>query len=703
MTSVLPTPSATKSAEAVPAFPQAMMRASSKELSDVVLNVVQGEIPSDLRGHLFIIAPVGSVESNGLPNPTGTHIWNGNGMVYRVDFDQPGQARLTTRLMKTPCYYADLATQPGTPYEQYRFRDVGMARFSLTLGMRDALNTALIPMKFSADEPDRLLVTFDGGRPYELDPVTLKLITPVGTNAEWQPGLKSKFPFPPVLGSAHPAFDAQTQELFMVNYGRSLANFMATIPALYELEELPAAIAKFLTAIATLIHAQAWLQVFLGGVTTLCQGLFRAVQRLIAKLFGIADFVVLMRWNGSDACDRWNLLLPDGSPVRIEQTMHQIGVTQDYVILADTSLKFGLEQILNNPIPRSQSLERILRALLTRPQSPMTALYLIKRDQLTDGAPQPGQTKTAVAQKVVIPLETGHFLVDYDNPGDQVTLHMAHECATDVSEWMRAYDRSAYKPHAKLSPQLEGMISVGAMDVGRLGRYVIDARQGTVVSSQILSDTHRLWGIGLYAYPSSTRQQPVPLRQIYWQSLGFWPELMPQFIANLYQGYPHRLVPVADVLAGNAISRPSCLIRVDTATMTIADAFPRLPLAQDATVESVVINSPQFIPKTAISRQDDSNSTDLTELEGYILCTVTSQAQKALWIFDAQNLAQGPLCKLSYPDFDFGYTVHTTWLPAIASRQAGYCIPVRDDYQALVEQNSPDIQTLFEQDIYPHF
>ena len=62
-----------------------MMRASAKELHSIHLNIVFGEIPQCLSGHVFLIGPVGSVVSNGLPNPDNSHVWNGNGLIYRFD------------------------------------------------------------------------------------------------------------------------------------------------------------------------------------------------------------------------------------------------------------------------------------------------------------------------------------------------------------------------------------------------------------------------------------------------------------------------------------------------------------------------------------------------------------------------------------------------------------------------------------------
>ena len=694
-----------------PPFPASMMTADASELTDVVLKVVEGELPQQLQGHLFIIAPIGSVNSNGLPNPDGTHVWNGNGMIYRLDFDSPGTVKLQTKLVKSPCYYADLATRPGSAYDSFGFRDYGMARFSLSLGMRNQLNTAFVAMPF-AEEPERLLITFDGGRPYEIDPQTLELATPVGSNQEWRSAMPINFPFPAVLSTAHPAFDPVQGKLFTVNYGRSLLNFLETIPLLYDLEELPQELEDLLSSLSDFFHGlvrgQSWLGSLLSPLRQFSQSLSQQLHQRLAQTLGIEDFVYLIRWDGKGELERWKLVLPDGTPARIEQTVHQVGITRDYVVLMDTSLKFGLEQILNNPLPFSKEAERVLRSLLTRPQLPDTTLYVVRRSDLVAGQhPASNAAEVSVrAQKVTLPMEAGHFLVDYENPQNCITLHTAHECATDVSEWVRRYDRSAYSPHASLPAELEGMISVGAMDVGRLGKYVINAETGQVIESVVGLDARRMWGLGLYTLPGhpTAQQPPSQIAHLYWQSLGFWRELLPEFIYHLYKDYPYRVIPVDQVLQvpDQGKGRPSCLMRLDTETMTIADAyeFPLLNADQNGW-DTHVVNSPQFVPQAPA--QDTTEGDTKSAIQGFLVCPVVSQTRKEIWIFAADNLAKGPCCKLSHPSLNFGYTIHSIWLPQIAPRTSSYGIPVRQDYEPIVRSKSPEIQQLFEQEIYPHF
>ena len=314
-----------------PTLPESILQVNRDEL-DLELNITnvgEQELPQDILGHVFIVAPVGTAESQGLPHIDGDSFMCGDGMIYRLDFNQPGSVTLKTRIVKTPDYYADLATATNEKYAQYRFNNHGMLRFSSALGSRNPLSVAFLPVKFAQDELERLLVTYDGGRQYEIDTDTLELATPVGSNKEWQPEVNVKFPFTPVLSTAHPAFDARQGEMFTINYGRSLENFM-NLPHISVMDR------------------------FWGKLTQHFPHAHRKGELL-------EDFLYLIRWDGEQPLERWKLILSDGSPVRIKQSIHQIGLSKGYILIIDTFFTTGLEQTVNNPLPEWENLSEKIR------------------------------------------------------------------------------------------------------------------------------------------------------------------------------------------------------------------------------------------------------------------------------------------------------------------------------------------------------
>jgi carotenoid cleavage dioxygenase-like enzyme len=254
-------------------FPASFVTASRAEL-DVELKVLAGALPIDLEGHVFVVGA--------MPQSDGSPVFNGDGMIYRLDFGGPSVA-LKTRLAKTPCYYADLATA-GTGLA---FGNRGAARMSTRLGTRNQANTAFVRMG------ERIAVTFDGGRPYEIDPTTLELVTPIGGNDEWVsgtpevPGLIGG-PFKAFFSGAHPYYDENTKDLFLVNYKPSFP--------------------------------------------------------VIGGLLGGGD-TWLLRWDGASRLERHRLVV-NGRGVEITQSAHQMAVTRDYVIIMDTAFQIEFEQIL---------------------------------------------------------------------------------------------------------------------------------------------------------------------------------------------------------------------------------------------------------------------------------------------------------------------------------------------------------------------
>ncbi len=651
-----PTQSNTKAVTSgCPPVPQSIMTASRKEHKCVELKIFAGHLPDDVQGHIFFIGPVGTVESGGLPFKDGDSFLNGDGMVYRLDFDQKGKVTLKTQITKPLDYHFDEATK-GT---KLGFRNHGILRFSLLLGARNELNTAFLPVKFSQDEPERLLVTYDAGRPYEIDTDTLEVITPVGSNKEWRPEINLHYFFPPIFSTAHPAFDTYTHEMFAVNYGRSLENFIDTVPSLEEVDKL-----------------------------------FPEVRQFWEQFRGLEDFVYLIRWDGEHPLERWTLVNPDGSPVSIKQTIHQIGVTKDYVVLMDTSFSTGLAQILNNPFPDHKERERILRHLLESAPSPDSILYIVSRSELTKGQhPAMNEPEVkVVVRKVVIPLEASHFLVNYDNPDDKITLHISHICAWDVAEWLRTYDLSAYPPHDPVSSPWPGM-ELNLMDISRLGRYVIDGKsqEETPIESKVISDQKYTWGPSLYTYldrlPSG--MTPGHLDNIYWSSFGLWKDLMTQFMCYLYRNYKYQQVPQSKVLSLAENGIPPCLFRLQTCSMDIADQYQFPP--------GYMVSSPQFMPR----RGNQGSSTD-----GYIVCTVFTPERNEIWIFNAEALSQGAICKLYDSSVNFAFTLHTAWLQEIGSRSTKYKISLKEDYEELAKnfQSHPEfekeIEDLFAKELY---
>ncbi|NJO94425.1 MAG: hypothetical protein HC820_09030 [Hydrococcus sp. RM1_1_31] len=107
--------------------PQSLMTSSRQEFGKngslkLRLEVKEGAIPSDLQGHVFIVSPVGFDDST---YGQGLAIFNGDGMIYRLDLEEEGKVYLKTEIARTPCYYADLALQKQQNASRYLLLQLG--------------------------------------------------------------------------------------------------------------------------------------------------------------------------------------------------------------------------------------------------------------------------------------------------------------------------------------------------------------------------------------------------------------------------------------------------------------------------------------------------------------------------------------------------------------------------------------------------
>ncbi|MGD2180372.1 carotenoid oxygenase family protein [Lusitaniella coriacea] len=779
-----------------PYFPSAILTVNRHDIETSEMEQVEGTFPSDLQGHLYLLAAAGFANSKPLagtplilPSIDGAPVINGDGMMYRFDFNKkvdrdnqqetPGKVWLTGKIAATPSQQADRAIFENSEYQQFEYFDLGVARLSEWLGVRNVVNTAWLVAKFPG-ENTRLLVTLDAGRPYEIDPISLDTITALGWQKNWVQQIVLKLPFGLIMSTAHPYFDPRAKDengeskpcVITVNYGKSFKTLIS--PALKsaalgrtvaELVELLGNFLKLLKfVVGDLSHAIArvlrWEQKFPflkalrklertflstlllfkidlvrlapdGELTEFCRELKQVIiedlhdsecledcqehlqdliqfinlaLQFIENAENLQDITYVLRWDGSDNLERWKLMNPDGTPVTIQQTMHQIGVTEDYIVLMDTSLKIGLSQLVTL---KDQKLDRLVRKLLDYPQLPDSTIYLVPRNELKDGekltkeSSGTGNSKEIVVQKLQIPREGFHYHVDYANPNDTVTLHAIHACAWDVAEWLRKIDIPLTEnPRPPLGMLIDGM------DINQMGRYQIQGKTAKLLNSTLTYDLDYTWATGLYAYsPEKSDGQWYPPEQfehIYLNSYGAWKDLLPEFIYDLYKDYKYREIPAVKVRATSNSGKPANLCRLNTQTMELQDGYT-LPDGHFA-------NSPHFIPRA----NGSGGSTD-----GYLFCTVDytpdpNNSLKAslseIWIFDAGNLQGGPVCKLRHPQMSFAFSTHSAWLDAIAPRNSTYCIPVKEDFQEIVDEIAPRyreiqarIQKLFDREIYPHF
>lgn len=699
---------------------------TSREEFEGLLEVVEGYLPEDLYGGFYVSYPVGSVNSGGLPFPEktdsgkhnpefGSPIMNGDGFVIQIDFDQSPKPTVKTKLMKTPCYYADEATKAGTKHHGLMgFHNMGITRMSMLLGGRNQLNTATQPVRFKNQKHGSLLATYDVGRPYVLDPKSLELVTPIGRASEWMTAQPPMVPWPfgLIQTSAHPAFDPNTQELFTVNYSKNKQSYTYLEQSIHHLKHNRKRFKKKLESLAEKLadhedtaHVKNKVNDFFHNLNDHVKGKDHDSNEPKGDVF-----LNLLRWKGEGPLTNWTLSDQYGSKLAIYECMHQMGITQDYIILTDCSFKFAMDMLFDNPFPESKLIERLIRRLATVRMEPFTTTYIIRRKELSPN----GGIATAYRLDKPIPLETIHYSCNYANPNGIITLVGIHNAATCIAEWVRTFDRRALD-NKPVDPDYYSLFAVGSMDISRIGKWKFDAENLTLLEneSKVYEDAGKYeeenlgpntWAISLYGYRGilSAEEPTQEIKQLWFLTDGTVKNLLTKFIYNLYENYPNRKISLDLIKKLTEKELPFGMTRLNIETMQPEEYFQF--------DRNVFPRGVQFLPKKT------PTAGVLPELDGYLVSpvqvgnsTVNPTAYRSeFWIFDAQNISKGPICKLTHPKIKFAFTLHTSWIPEINPSDQEFVISVKSDYDEVLKNlelgiDRKFLEEFFEKNVYPHF
>lgn len=703
-----------------------LLKTSRKEYEGF-MEIVEGNLPLDIHGAFHVSLPVGSVNSGGLPFPPKNHkghnnpeygspIMNGDGMVIQVDLNSSPAPKVKSKVMKTPCYYADEATKEGTKHHGLMgFHNMGITRMSMVLGSRNELNTATQPVKFKNQKNGSLLATYDVGRPYVIDPKSLELVTPVGALNEWMTAEPPMVPWPFGITqtSAHPGFDPVTKELFTVNYSKNKKAYTHLEQSFHHLKHNRKDFKNKLESLAEEVvdhpdheHVKTRVNEFFENLNTHVDGKEHDADQPKGDVF-----MNLMRWDGEGPFVHWELSDQHGDKLAIYECMHQMGLTKDYIILTDCSFKFSMDMLFDNPFPESKVIERLIRRLVTVKMEPFTTTYIIKRKEL---APEGGP---AIAYRLnkPIPLETIHYSCDYDNPGGIITLYGVHNAATCIAEWVRTFDRRALdkKP---VDPDYFSLFAVGSMDISRFGKWKLDAENLILMEdeSKVFEDPGKYkedflgpnsWAVALYTYKGilSAEEPTKKIKQIWFVSDGTVKNLLTKFVYDLYKDYPHRKISLDTIKEVTEKELPFGITRLNTDSMEPEDYYQ--------CDRNVFVRGVQFIPRK------ERTVTILEELDGYLFCPVqkgnysdkqpTSYSSE-FWIFDATNISKGPICKMKNDSIKFAFTLHNSWMPSASASDQTFKISTKTDYDQVIRDlklgvDRKFLENFFEKEIYPHF
>jgi hypothetical protein len=383
--------------------------------------------------------------------------------------------------------------------------------------------------------------------------------------------------------------------------------------------------------------------------------------------------VKVIRWDGYKDFENWLVVDEDGEEIEIKQSIHELVFTRDYILLTDTAFVAGAEMFtpwVNAPLPYKK-----------------TVIYLVDRRNLKPSV------KTVTAKRVEVDEPCIHLISEYDNPGDKITVYMLHTPATNTAEILRSGDRDL---NGRLFPeQLIGYGTLPALDLSSVGKHVIDAAKPAVVKSEYIAEMPYCWGPYLYAY-MGRQVKPYTGQDLFVMFKGFSKDMLPERIFNAYKEVEKRRIPIDEMISGKGIQHNNSICRISTEKFVIADAYV----------------FPDRVLLYTIACLDSKNDGGA----GYIIAgVVTDQAagEKSsgheYWLFDAANLAKGPICKLGHESLNNSTLFHTVYIPGDVAKQLNrkektYHVPLREDYPREELKNWDDcVLKTYEEVIWPYF
>jgi hypothetical protein len=383
--------------------------------------------------------------------------------------------------------------------------------------------------------------------------------------------------------------------------------------------------------------------------------------------------VMLIRWDGAGDFERWLVVDENGEEIEIKQSIHELIFTRDYILLADTAFVAGTEMLtpwVSAPLP-----------------SDKTVVYIVDRRALQSG------NETVTARRVEVDEACIHLIAEYDNPDDKITVYMLHTPATNTAELLRENDRDLdgnYFPE-----HLIGYGTLPVLDLSSVGKHVLDVKQEEVISSQYVAEMPYTWGPYLYAY-MGRQIQPYNGQDLFVMFKGFSKDLLPQRIFNAYKDVDSRRVSIDEMVDGEGLHHNNSIGRITTDDFTIADSyvFPdRVLVYTIACLDSSENDHPGYV--IAGVANDEAAGDDSSGHE--------------YWLFVADNLAGGPICKLGHPSLNNTTLFHTVYVPtpkaqAMVKTDQPYHVPLREDYpKEELEKWDDVVLSTFDDVIWPYF
>lgn len=379
----------------------------------------------------------------------------------------------------------------------------------------------------------------------------------------------------------------------------------------------------------------------------------------------------LMKWDGIHDFQSWMVTDESGEDIEIKQSIHELIFTRDYILLADTAFVAGTEMLTpwkNAPLP-----------------SDKTVVHIIDRRDLDVS------TDKVMAKRVEVDEPCIHLIAAYENPDDVLTVYMLHTPATNTAEILRHYDKDL---NGQLfSKNVIGYGTLPVLDLSSVGKHHIDMKTSTVLDSKYIAETPYCWGPYLYTY-MGRQIEPFNGQDLYIMFKGFNKDILPKRIYEAYKDVDNRRMSIQDMVEGDGIRHNNSICRITTTNFEIAEGYV----------------FPDKVLLYTIACMDSKDDGD-----GYVIAGVVTDdyhedsSGHEYWLFEAKNLAKGPICKLGHPMLNNSTIFHTVYIPEaygkkLDEKDTSYHVSLREDYpREALKKWEPCVMKAFEDIIWPYF
>jgi carotenoid cleavage dioxygenase-like enzyme len=337
----------------------------------------------------------------------------------------------------------------------------------------------------------------------------------------------------------------------------------------------------------------------------------------------------VVRWDGHGDVQTW--FVPGA---RVTQVIHEVTVSRDYVIFAEV----GFQNETTAPAGRGR----------TTTHPPYTDIYLVAKRDLT--AQTVGRAVPHTHARV--PFESFHQFADYAQDGDDVTMYFAHSNGWDINYAVTAAD-TVWGTGKAPPVGLHGFLST-PVDASPVGRYVIDGRTGEIKDRKLFIDPARHWATLLYT--RDMRKPALDRARYFWQAYwGCEPDMLITQIVQMYADHPYRVVPVEELPRQEI---PSTLVCIVAETMTEHSAWAA-PLGS-------FVQSPAYVP-------------DPQGGDGWVVAFLQHRDRTEIVVFDALDLAKGPVAVAGAPGLKQSFQVHSGYIDSLPAGDAAYRRSVKVD------------------------